>query len=174
MIGASGSGKSSLLKAGVLPQLSRRRREWVVLPYIRPEKAPIETLAKSIAQQIGKPDDWRVWHAMLGGADAIDHVEKLLKDLRVGDARGGNRVAADRSVDFRWRSCTWRSLGELASTVKEASIKQSTNQLGCRPFATTCSYHPQVALHWRAYARSPAGLSGYGSVGRQRVGHEAE
>ena len=88
MIGASGSGKSSLLKAGVLPQLSRRRREWVVLPYIRPEKAPVETLAKSIAQQIGKPDDWRVWHAMLGSADAIDHVEKLLRDLRVGDARG--------------------------------------------------------------------------------------
>ena len=88
MIGASGSGKSSLLKAGVLPQLSRRRREWVVLPYIRPEKAPVETLAKSIAQQIGKPDDWRVWHAMLGSADAIDHVEKLLKDIRVGDARG--------------------------------------------------------------------------------------
>src|SRR5258705_7711827 len=59
MIGASGSGKSSLLKAGILPQLSRRRREWVVLPFIRPEKAPVETLAKSIAQQIGKPDDWR-------------------------------------------------------------------------------------------------------------------
>ena len=88
IIGASGSGKSSLLKAGVLPQLSRRRREWVVLPYIRPEKAPIEALAKSIAQHIGKPDDWRVWHAMLGSAAAIDHVEKLLKDIRVGDARG--------------------------------------------------------------------------------------
>src|SRR5712671_1945208 len=88
IIGASGSGKSSLLKAGVLPQLSRRRREWVVLPYMRPEKTPIETLAKSIAQQIGKPDDWGVWHAMLGSAAAIDHVEKLLKDLRVGDARG--------------------------------------------------------------------------------------
>ena len=87
LIGASGSGKSSLLKAGVLPQLSRRRREWVVLPCIRPEKAPVETLAKSIAQQIGKPDDWRVWQARLGSAVAIDHVEELLKDLRVRDAR---------------------------------------------------------------------------------------
>jgi len=88
MIGASGSGKSSLLKAGVLPQVSRRRRDWVILPHIRPERAPVEALAKSIARQIGKPDDWRVWHAMLGSAFAIDHVEKLLKDLRVGDARG--------------------------------------------------------------------------------------
>ena len=63
MIGASGSGKSSLLKAGVLPQLCRRRREWVVLPCIRPEKTPVESLAKMVAQQIGKPDDWRGWHA---------------------------------------------------------------------------------------------------------------
>jgi hypothetical protein len=87
VIGASGSGKSSLLKAGVLPQLSRRRSEWVVLPCIRPEKAPIETIAKSIAQHLGKPDDWRVWQATLGSAVAIDHIEELLKDLRVGDAR---------------------------------------------------------------------------------------
>jgi energy-coupling factor transporter ATP-binding protein EcfA2 len=87
VIGASGSGKSSLLKAGVLPQLSRRRRKWVVLPYIRPEKAPLESLAKSVVQQIEEPDDWRVWHAKLGSAAAIDHVEELLKDIRVGDAR---------------------------------------------------------------------------------------
>src|ERR1700733_12831487 len=30
IIGASGSGKSSLLKAGVLPQLARRRSQWIV------------------------------------------------------------------------------------------------------------------------------------------------
>jgi hypothetical protein len=87
VIGASGSGKSSLLKAGVLPQLCRRRREWLVLPPIRPEKAPVEMLAKSIAQQIGKPEDWRAWHGTLGSAVAVDHIEELLKDLRVGDAR---------------------------------------------------------------------------------------
>jgi energy-coupling factor transporter ATP-binding protein EcfA2 len=87
VIGASGSGKSSLLKAGVLPQLSRRRSEWLVLPCIRPEKAPIEMLAKAIALQAGKADDWRVWQATLGSAVGIDHIEELLKDLRVGDAR---------------------------------------------------------------------------------------
>jgi tetratricopeptide (TPR) repeat protein len=87
IIGASGSGKSSLLKAAVLPQLSRRRREWVVLQPIRPEKAPLETLAKSIAQQLGQPADWRAWHERLTGASAIEHIEELLKDLRVGDAR---------------------------------------------------------------------------------------
>jgi WD40 repeat protein len=87
VIGASGSGKSSLLKAGVLPQLARRTRDWLVLPSIRPEKAPLEILAKSIAQQFGKPDDWRAWHARLGSPEALDHVSELLKDLRTGDAR---------------------------------------------------------------------------------------
>jgi AAA ATPase domain len=50
IVGASGSGKSSLLKAGVLPQLSRRHGQWVLLPDIRPEKAPMEALAKALAQ----------------------------------------------------------------------------------------------------------------------------
>src|SRR5262249_33649968 len=40
IVGASGSGKSSLLRAGVLPQLKRRDTQWVVLPVIRPERTP--------------------------------------------------------------------------------------------------------------------------------------
>src|SRR5207253_4296756 len=67
--------------------LARRRREWVVLPTIRSGKAPVEMLAKAIAQHLGKPEEWRAWQQTLGTAVAIDHVEELLKDLRVGDAR---------------------------------------------------------------------------------------
>jgi tetratricopeptide (TPR) repeat protein len=87
VIGASGSGKSSLLRAGVLPQIARRRRDWLALPPIRPEKAPLEAVAKAIAQHLGKPEDWRSWHERLGRPDAADHIEELLKDLRIGDAR---------------------------------------------------------------------------------------
>lgn len=87
ILGASGSGKSSLLKAGVLPQLTHRQREWIVLPPIRPEKAPVEIFAKAIAQHFGKPDDWRAQYAALNGPRAIEHIEELIKDLRVGDAR---------------------------------------------------------------------------------------
>ena len=41
ILGASGAGKSSLLKAGILPQLARRGKQWLVLPTIRPQKAPL-------------------------------------------------------------------------------------------------------------------------------------
>jgi hypothetical protein len=87
IIGASGSGKSSLLKAGVLPQLARHKAQWVVLPIIRPEKAPIEGLAKSIAHQIGRPQEWRNWHQSLCRDVAVDLMREFVKDLRVGSAR---------------------------------------------------------------------------------------
>src|SRR6202035_2996248 len=68
VIGASGAGKSSLLKAGVLPQLGRRRDQWIVLPTMRPEKAPLEALAKVFAEMQGQPQAWRGWHERLRGA----------------------------------------------------------------------------------------------------------
>src|SRR5215813_11651675 len=86
LIGASGSGKSSLLKAGLLPQLARRRGHWILLPPLRPEKAPLESLAKALAEKCGEPQSWRAWHERLRGPDAIRHVTELVKDLRVAEA----------------------------------------------------------------------------------------
>jgi WD40 repeat protein len=87
VIGASGSGKSSLLKASVLPQLARRHAQWVLLPCIRPEKAPLEALAKALAQHVGKPEAWREWHERLAGPEAVAAIERLTQDARIGDAR---------------------------------------------------------------------------------------
>ena len=47
--GASGSGKSSLMKAGILPRL-RRERGWLVLRSFRPGADPLLGLAMAIAQ----------------------------------------------------------------------------------------------------------------------------
>jgi TIR domain len=50
--GASGSGKSSLLQAGVLPRL-RRERGWVALRSFRPGAEPLLAFAEALAKPIG-------------------------------------------------------------------------------------------------------------------------
>lgn len=46
VLGASGTGKSSVVKAGLLPALrSAQGEDWVVLPVIRPGKSPLAELA---------------------------------------------------------------------------------------------------------------------------------
>jgi len=87
LIGASGAGKSSLIKAGVLPQLARRRNQWLVFPTMRPEKAPLETFAKILSEIPNRPRAWREWHYLLSCADGAAEVGELAKDLRIGASR---------------------------------------------------------------------------------------
>jgi tetratricopeptide (TPR) repeat protein len=87
LIGASGAGKSSLLKAGVLPQLTRRRSHWRLLPVMRPEKTPLEAFTKALAEHLGRENGWRALYEDLSGPGAVDRIERILQDLRIGDGR---------------------------------------------------------------------------------------
>jgi WD40 repeat protein len=49
IVGPSGSGKSSLLRAGLLPRLQRLHSKWVVLPALVPGRQPIRSLAYCVA-----------------------------------------------------------------------------------------------------------------------------
>ncbi|HEV3121427.1 MAG TPA: toll/interleukin-1 receptor domain-containing protein [Isosphaeraceae bacterium] len=49
LVGSSGSGKSSLVRAGVLPRLGKDRSHWVVVAPFRPRTEPIAELARSLA-----------------------------------------------------------------------------------------------------------------------------
>jgi ABC-type nitrate/sulfonate/bicarbonate transport system ATPase subunit len=40
VVGPSGSGKSSLLRAGLLPRLERLHHRWILLPPLRPGQHP--------------------------------------------------------------------------------------------------------------------------------------
>lgn len=85
--GASGSGKSSLLRAGVLPRLRRAGREWLVLPPVRPRGQPLQALAQALAVALGQAADWRALHQQLLAAADPPALGGLLEgwiaDLRV-------------------------------------------------------------------------------------------
>jgi WD40 repeat protein len=49
IVGPSGSGKSSLLRAGLLPRLARLPGRWVLVPALRPGQQPTQNLARSLA-----------------------------------------------------------------------------------------------------------------------------
>jgi hypothetical protein len=53
VIGASGSGKSSLVRAGLLPRLGRLGEQWVVIPPVTPGERPVGALARALAAALG-------------------------------------------------------------------------------------------------------------------------
>lgn len=74
VLGASGSGKSSLVRAGVLPQLKRASKDdagrWVVVPPFIAGKG-LEGLALSLGQsfeEVGRPQELSVVRGRLAGA----------------------------------------------------------------------------------------------------------
>jgi hypothetical protein len=87
VLGGSGTGKSSLLKAGIVPQLERDRAHWIVMPPFRPEREPLTNMAKALAEKAGRQDSWREWRDRLAGAEAGAFMAELADDLRIGDAR---------------------------------------------------------------------------------------
>jgi len=48
VLGESGTGKSSLLRAGLIPRLRKAKREWIVLSAFRPEEDPFAGLSRSL------------------------------------------------------------------------------------------------------------------------------
>ena len=72
VLGASGSGKSSLVRAGILPRLKRDPHRWLVLDPFRPQDRPFEKLGDVIAEafkRLSKENDWK--------ANPIKIAEKL-------------------------------------------------------------------------------------------------
>lgn len=73
LLGASGSGKSSLLRAGIIPRLRKKPGEWLPAPPFRPQVAPVDELAMALAAAFarqGEPRDWNSIRSALHEAAA--------------------------------------------------------------------------------------------------------
>ncbi len=81
LLGASGAGKSSLLRAGVIPRLRRASREWIILPTVRPQAMPMEGLVRSLAIASGR--DRQTLLKALTGPDCLRALRDLASDLRI-------------------------------------------------------------------------------------------
>jgi WD40 repeat protein len=93
VLGASGSGKSSLVRAGVVPRLKRDTDRWLVLEPFRPLGRPFDALALVFANAFayfGAPRDWKGMREVLqAAAEASDHASlvDVANDLRVTAGR---------------------------------------------------------------------------------------
>ena len=56
VVGSSGCGKSSLVRAGIVPRLKEKRDRWIVVPPFRPEDTPFARLASALAAAFAKFD----------------------------------------------------------------------------------------------------------------------
>jgi WD40 repeat protein len=81
VVGPSGSGKSSLVHAGLVPGLARQRRRWVVLPTFVPEDRPVRNLAGSLASRLPGVQVDALAAQLAGEPDAL---VGWLEELRAG------------------------------------------------------------------------------------------
>ncbi|MCP4383687.1 MAG: TIR domain-containing protein [Hyphomicrobiales bacterium] len=82
LLGASGSGKSSLMRAGVLPRLERDRRNWIILPPFRPRRDPVGEFARSACEALGRPEEWRDWRGRFVSEDCASALDDLTEALQ--------------------------------------------------------------------------------------------
>ena len=89
ILGASGSGKSSFLRAGLWPRLKRDDRSWLPLPVIRPERAAMSGkfgLAQALLQTMMQPqfaDRIRQLGLPRSRADIQEFIEKTDDGLQL-------------------------------------------------------------------------------------------
>src|SRR5919202_905046 len=109
VVGPSGSGKSSLVHAGLLPRLARHPERWVVVPPLRPGRQPTANLVGSLARAFatrGRPRPADELAATLArGPVGLVELAGQLADLSAnGAGRPGVLIIVDQAEELLTRT----------------------------------------------------------------------
>ena len=82
LLAGSGTGKSSLIKAGLLPRLRHDKRHWLVIDAMRPEREPLRKLAQVLALASDQAGNSERLFAGLQSEQALEVFNEALHQLR--------------------------------------------------------------------------------------------
>lgn len=122
LMGTSGSGKSSLVRAGVIPRL-KQMPNWLVLEPMRPQREPIDQLAHVLShafQQLEKPID----HAALSS-----RLHEVAGECTLAEVTRELKEAAGHTVDAVLLVID--QLEEMVTTSNEDIATQFVTLLKC-------------------------------------------
>ncbi|WP_222262503.1 nSTAND1 domain-containing NTPase [Modestobacter marinus] len=129
VVGPSGSGKSSLLYAGLLPRLARMPERWLVVPPLRPGRQPTANLVGCLSRAFaarGHPRPPEEVAAALdrGSAGLVEMAAQLADLAGNGAGRPGVLIVLDQAEELLTRTGTREQqafLGLLAGALNEDS-----------------------------------------------------
>jgi hypothetical protein len=97
VVGASGSGKSSLVRAGVLPRLRRSEGTWVVVEPVVPGLKALDQLADALARASGGAVSGDRCRERVAAGDLPALVRELWERGDGGSLRGGVVITIDQA-----------------------------------------------------------------------------
>jgi formylglycine-generating enzyme required for sulfatase activity len=174
LLGASGAGKSSFLRAGVLPRLARDARNFFVLPIVRPERAALSG-GNGLAVALAKAAEKRgltITRAQI--RDAIKQgVDKTREILRALGSREEERpptliVAVDQAEEL-FRADGVDESGQFLSLLRDL-VSQDDPSLAVIFSIRTDAYDalerakPIQGLRQHTYPLQPMPLGAYQTV----------
>jgi WD40 repeat protein len=181
LLGASGSGKSSLVHAGVVPRLERITN-WCVLQPMRPRAQPIQELSRVLCDAFARSGDARDWQAVTTRLQDIQDdlaLVAMLEELRktseqpqtslllVLDQLEELVTTSDDAAARRFVTLLKNALNAESSQIFCLATLQSDylTTLQCLPFwqdprIDKMVLNPLTAAHYTEIIRKPALLSG--------------
>lgn len=121
--GPSGGGKSSVVQAGVLPQLERESSAWIVVGSLRTARTPLTHLAKALAEAASAADQWPKWlerlrddprHALIRFADEVRTCTRAQATILLAFDQLEELEASEGDEKKGFLHVIWEALGTAA------------------------------------------------------------